>query len=249
MATKFRIGVNTAEEILSNPPPEFRHLNVLFAPIAVRVGNMDFPASFWTDFAGVVLFKWYWVVWKLAEAKSRFARLPFWYTYEMWLRRTTKQWWRLSLVERKTETREITHEVLLIPEIVESALLTAIQKVVAGARRVGVWTEDCAALDSLLNDREEYLEGLEAGTIRPPTFLTDKFAVPFPVNTKRPQLVSEPLWGDCRLPPSSRELSQPLQHRINAPPILCPRCAAVLQPWGERMQQQTCPLCGERIPR
>lgn len=34
-----------------------------------------------------------------------------------------------------------------------------------------------------------------------------------------------------------------------SPPFLCPRCTAVLQPWIEGMQQQTCPLCGERVIR
>lgn len=34
-----------------------------------------------------------------------------------------------------------------------------------------------------------------------------------------------------------------------SPPFLCPRCTAVLQPWGEGMRQQTCPLCGERVIR
>jgi hypothetical protein len=112
MSRGFRIGVNTAEEVLSNPPPQFRHLNVVFAPFGVSVGGVDFPPSWWTDFAGVALFRWYSAVWRLAEGKTRYARLPFWYTYEMWLRRTTKQWWRLSLVERDAEARGITHDAL-----------------------------------------------------------------------------------------------------------------------------------------
>jgi hypothetical protein len=249
MSGSFRIEVNTAEEMLSNPPPEFRHLNVLFAPFGVSVGDVDFPAPCWTDFAGLWLFKWYAAVWALAEHQSRYARLPFWYTYEMWLRRTTRQWWRLSLVECHAEGRNVTHEALLIPEVVESALLTAMQKLIAGARRAGVWTEDCRALEGLLNDRGDYLEALEAGTIRPPTFLTSRFAVPIPPSPKRPPSASKPLLGNPRLPRPDVVLRQPPQPRSNTPPFLCPRCTAALKPWSETMLQQTCPLCGQHIPR
>jgi hypothetical protein len=29
-----------------------------------------------------------------------------------------------------------------------------------------------------------------------------------------------------------------------APPILCPKCTAVLRPWRDGERQQACPLCG-----
>jgi hypothetical protein len=34
-----------------------------------------------------------------------------------------------------------------------------------------------------------------------------------------------------------------------SPPVFCPRCNAVLMPWDEDMQQQTCFHCGEKIAR
>lgn len=41
----------------------------------------------------------------------------------------------------------------------------------------------------------------------------------------------------------------PPHQRGDAPPVLCPRCTAVLSPWREGIQQQTCSHCGERISR
>jgi hypothetical protein len=38
-------------------------------------------------------------------------------------------------------------------------------------------------------------------------------------------------------------------HSLGAPPILCPRCGAVLQIWIEGMRQQTCPLCRALVTR
>jgi hypothetical protein len=245
MSHSFRIGVDTADKMLSNPPPQFRHLNLLFAPFGVSVGDLHFPASFWTDFAGMALFKWYWAVWKLAEGENRYARLPFWYTYEMWLRRTTKQWWRLSLVEYEPDRRKITHEVLLIPETVESALLTAIQKLITGARHAGVWTEDCAALEALLNDGGNYLAGLEAGTIRPPTFLTNGFAIPI-ARPRPPQPAVRPPVGNPRLPPG---MASPHQPRVPPQPLRCPRCTAILQPWPHDPRHLTCPCCALYVSR
>jgi hypothetical protein len=34
---------------------------------------------------------------------------------------------------------------------------------------------------------------------------------------------------------------------LQAPPVLCPHCTAVLRPWREGERQQTCPLCGHTI--
>src|SRR5260370_815536 len=98
MVTGFRIGVNTEPEILATPPPQFRHLNLLYTPFAVHVGAFDFPASCWCDFAGVLLLRWCREVWKLSRGETRAARLGFWYTYEVWLRKTTKHWWMATCV-------------------------------------------------------------------------------------------------------------------------------------------------------
>src|SRR5262245_21039858 len=103
MNRDFRIAVNTTEEILANPPSQFRHMKLLFLPFSVKVGKLDYPHPVWTDFAGVFLVRWWRAVWRLAEDKCRSARLPFWYTYEMWLRRTVGPWWRLSLVARQRD--------------------------------------------------------------------------------------------------------------------------------------------------
>jgi hypothetical protein len=250
MGTKFRIGVNTAREILSNPPPQFRHVNLIFAPFGVRVGNLDYPIAGWTDFAGVFLFRWYAAVLKLSSDKSRYARLPFWYTYEMWLRRTSGSWWRLSLVEREADDKTILQESLIIPEVVEAALLTAIQQLLAGARSVGVQTEDCVALEALLKGRESYLEKLEAGKIPSPSFLSgvglprlkrDKPASGANVGYPTPQN------GIHRMSPVDSRVPQDIHRRRVSPPVMCPRCGAVLGLWSPSQTLQTCPLCRHDI--
>lgn len=171
MKTRFHIGVCTDHEILTNQPPQFRHTNLIFTPFAIRVGERDFPASFWTDFAGASLFKWCRAVWGLSLGDAPAARLTFWYTYEFWLRKTASNWWRLSLVERQPDSKQITYEALVLPERVEAELLTASRRLIAGAKRAGVWTEDCATLQAFLDDPEDYLQQLEAGMIAPPNFL------------------------------------------------------------------------------
>jgi hypothetical protein len=250
MGTKFRIGVNTAREILSNPPPQFRHVNLIFTPFSVRVGNVDYPMAGWTDFAGVILFKWYAAVLNLSSDKSRYARLPFWYTYEMWLRRTSGSWWRLSLVERETDDKMILHESLVIPELVEAALLTAIHKLLAGAKSAGVQTEDCIALDALLKGRESYLEDMVAGTAPVPSFLSGRA----PVRMKRDKPVGGVSLGspnnrndNHRMPPTSREVPLPVRRRMFSPPVLCPRCGGVLALWELNQTRQFCPLCKHEV--
>lgn len=250
MSTMFRIGVNSAKEILSNPPRQFRHLNLIFTPFGVRTGTVDFPMAGWTDFAGVFLFRWYLAVLGLSDGKTRYARLPFWYTYEMWLRQTSRQWWRLSLVERSADDKLVLHETLVIPEVVEAGLLTASQKLLDGARSVGVWTEDCMALDALLKGRELYLEDLEAGRIEPPSFLSGSVLPPM----KRGNSTGGATLRSGNLQESNqRTLSagstgpQSAQRRMVSPPILCPHCNAVLQLWESNQTHQVCPQCKHDI--
>ncbi len=47
----------------------------------------------------------------------------------------------------------------------------------------------------------------------------------------------------------SRESGNGQNSPRGLPPILCPRCTAVLLPWAESTREQTCPLCGHRIAR
>lgn len=178
MKDRFHIGVCTERELLVNQPPQFRHTNLLFTPFAIRVGERDFPASFWTDFAGASLFKWCRAVWGMSCGEERAARLTFWYTYEFWLRKTARDWWRLSLVERKPDSKQIMYETLVLPERVEAELLTATSRLVAGAKNAGVWTEDCATLQNFLEDPEDYLDQMEAGIIAPPSFLLSRQCPP-----------------------------------------------------------------------
>jgi hypothetical protein len=221
-------------------------LNLIFTPFAVRVGNQEYPIAAWTDFAGVALFRWYRAVLNLSNDKCRAARLPFWQTYEMWLRRTKGYWWRLSLVERKPKAQTILYETLVIPEVVEAALLTATHKLLAGAKSVGVWTDDCVALDALLGGRESYLEDMEAGRIPAPSFLSGRV----PVRLQR----GEPMWGLAsappapsngihRLPLADRDLPLPIRRRMLSLPLLCPRCGGILRPWKPDQTNQFCPLC------
>lgn len=246
MVTRFRIGVNTAKEILANPPPQFRHVNLIFTPFAVTVGRQDYPAPMWTDFAGIFLFRWYRAVLNLSGDKSRAARLPFWYRYEMWLRRTKGQWWRLSLVQRERKEQTALHEALVIPEVVEAALLTAIQNLLAGARSAGVWGEDCIALDALLKGRESYLEDMEAGRIPTPSFLSGRIPAQPPSSKPMPGISFGSAFSptlDPRASAPKQEIPPAIRRRMVTPPVLCPRCNAVLPHWGEKVTEQTCPLC------
>src|SRR5262249_54091003 len=38
--------------------------------------------------------------------------------------------------------------------------------------------------------------------------------------------------------------ARPRAPTVAVPPLLCPRCTAVLLPWHDGQQQQTCPICG-----
>jgi hypothetical protein len=247
MAVQFLIGVNTEEEILSNPPPQYRHLNLIYTLFAIRVGATAYPASFWCDFAGVWLFQWCRAVWKLSRRQARYARLTFWHTYEFWLRRTAKCWWKVSLVERTPNQKTIVEEALVIPERVEAALLTACQKLLTGARRAGVWTADCVALQAFLNDPEGYLDGLESGRISPPRFLSLLVGVPAGPDPSTMGLGRKPATPQNSVQVSRRSESMlpkpPEQRRFGAMPIFCPRCTAILQPWRENQAQQMCPHC------
>lgn len=248
MATQFRIGVNTEKEILSNPPPQFRHLNLIYTPFAVHVGRQDYPAPFWTDFAGVFLFRWYRAVLKLESGKSCGVRLPFWYTYEMWLQQAPKQRWRLSLVQRSTTEKTLLHKALVIPEVVESALLTAIQNLLAGARSADVRTEDCIALEALLKGRQAYLDDLAAGRLPRPSFLSR--CSPGRLNQE------EPLWAIAspipqaavpQPPPIEGDIPLSIQRRMFPLPFRCPNCGAVLRSWEPIQAQKTCPACQHEI--
>jgi hypothetical protein len=172
MGKRFEVGVGTQRDMLVNQPPQYKHLNVLYSLFAVRVGADWFPASCWCDFAGIMLFRWYEAVWRLSQRQTRAARLPFFYTYELWLRRTPKHWWKVNKVERYVDHCDIVGEELVIPEEVEAASITAIRQFLKAALNANQWKEDCTALEALLNDTAGYLRGLDAGTIPVPRFLT-----------------------------------------------------------------------------
>jgi hypothetical protein len=178
MSSRFEIGVGTQRDMLATQPPQYECLNVLYTVFAARVGTEWFPASCWCDFAGIMLFRWYEAVLRLSEREIRAARLPFLHTYEIWLRRTRTNWWKVSKVERYANHCDIMGEELVIPEQVEAALITAIRQFLKGALNANNWKEDCTALEALLRDPAGYLGGLDAGTIPVPRFLTSKFVVP-----------------------------------------------------------------------
>ncbi len=228
MATTFRIGVNTDKQILSTPPPQFKGVNLIYTPFAVHVGKVVYPMPIWTDFAGVFLFKWYKAVLRLESGNSRGTRLPFWYRYEMWLQQRPKQRWRLSLVQEENDEKRILHKTLVIPEVVEAALLSAIQKLLEGARNAGVWPEDCVALDALVKGRHTYLDDMKAGRIPRPSFLSGRA----PVRLKRDQPMLE-----IRLGPPI-----PLNDER-----CCPRCGVILNRSRQTEAQQVCPICGNEM--
>lgn len=179
MGSNFEIGVGVRREMLATQPPQFAQLNVLYTAFSARVGQTWYPASVWCDFAGIWLFRWYEAVWQVSEGRTRAARLPFLHTYELWVRRTVKPWWKISMVERHAKGTTIKgDEILVIPEQVEAALLTAIQRLLRAAKDANAWKEDCAALESLVNDPQRYLAALDAGQAPLPHFLTPHFKVP-----------------------------------------------------------------------
>lgn len=178
MSNNFEIWVGTSKELLAKQPPEYAHLKALYTLFGARIGSVVFPSVIWADFAGVWLFQWYEAVWRMSEQKTRAARLPFFHTYEIWLRRTPTNWWKASRVERHVDHCEILGEELVIPEQVEAALITAGYRFLRGALDAGAWTEDCTALEALLHDTRWYLHALDTGGVPVPRFLTSKFKVP-----------------------------------------------------------------------
>lgn len=184
MSDTFEIFVDASRDALCKQPPQYERLNVLYTTFGVRVGSNCFPASFWCDFAGIWLFRWYEAIWNMAEHKSRAVRLPFFYTYEVWLRRTTALWWKLSYVERyatkqgESDRKVIGKEFLVSPERVELATLKAIRKLLAGAVSAGRWTEDCVALEALAHDPRAYLNAINTGLAGTPAFLRNGFKIP-----------------------------------------------------------------------
>jgi hypothetical protein len=184
MNDQFEIFVNTSKQLLAKPPPQFERLGVLYTLFGVKIGDEYFPNQIWSDFAGIWLFQWYEAIWKMSDEKSRAVRLPFFYTYEIWLRRTNALWWKLSFVERHADPKEdsdrkvIGKEFLVIPEQVELATLKAIRQLLAGAIQAGRWTEDCTALEALTNDPRGYLKAMKDGRVPFPHFLKEGFTVP-----------------------------------------------------------------------
>jgi hypothetical protein len=251
MSSTFEIGVNPAPEILGAPPPQFSDVPFIYCPVAVSMHGKDFPVSFWCDFAGVLLWRWFRQVWKLSHYETRCARLAFWYTYEIWLRRTRKHWWNVAFVERQPNDATITEEDLVIPERVEAALLTAIRRLLAGARRAGVWTEDCESLEQAMDDPEAYWTALEAGDINAPSFISGHLirspefspSIPgleLPAPAKRESHVCSPQ--------ANVVLPKPLAERRFAPMmVFCPRCTAVLTPSQANQGSYTCSLCGHQF--
>lgn len=192
MSNTLEIFVNTSKELLADPPPQYEHLNLLYTVFGVKIGDDCFPASVWTDFAGIWLFRWYEAIWSMSENKTRAVRLPFFYTYEVWLRRTTALWWKLSYVERYArkngvlDTKVVGKEFLVIPEQVELATLKAIRKLLSGAIEADRWTEDCAALEALAHDPKAYLRAIQDGSVKTPAFLRSGFTIPIGRAVKAP---------------------------------------------------------------
>lgn len=184
MTKTFEISVGVGD-MLKTQPPQYAHLGVVFTAFCARVGERWFPSNVWTDFSGIWLFRWYEAVWNMAEHRTRAARLPFLHTYEIWLRRTTQAWWKVAMVERtaarnsqEDTTAIVGDEVLVIPEQVEVALLSASRKLLTGALTAGRWTEDCIALEALINDPKGYLRALDDGSVPAPRFLRAGFKIP-----------------------------------------------------------------------
>jgi hypothetical protein len=155
MSANFQIHVTTEPaEMLQNPPPQFAHRRLMYCPICVQVGAKSFPASVWCDAAGVLLLRWTEEIWKMSAGEGRAARIIFFDTpCEIWVRRTTTRWWKVSCVVRQGKVKLIGPEILCLPEQIEAALLQAAQKLLAGARGAGVWSDDCAALEAFLQDQ------------------------------------------------------------------------------------------------
>src|SRR6478609_5593420 len=97
MKASFKVSAAAFPDMLSNPPPQFAHLGMLYAFLNVQVGGLVFPSEIWCDFSGALLLYWNREVRSLIEHKSRYARLVFTDTpNEVWLRRTNTSFWKAS---------------------------------------------------------------------------------------------------------------------------------------------------------
>jgi hypothetical protein len=93
----------------------------------------------------------------MSTGQSRAARIIFFDSpSEIWVRRTTKHWWKVSCVVRREKEKLIGPEILCIPERVEAALLQASRRLLSGARAAGVWSDDCAELTAFLRCQVGY---------------------------------------------------------------------------------------------
>lgn len=154
MSTKFEIHLRTEPMEMLQHPPRVASRPLMYCPICVAVKGDPYPTPVWCDAAGVLLLRWHEEIWKMSLGQSRAARLIFFdINREIWVRRTTMHWWKVSCVERKGDHKTISREVLCIPEEIEAALLQASQKLLAGARRAGVWFDDCVELASFLESQ------------------------------------------------------------------------------------------------
>ncbi|MCI0641981.1 MAG: hypothetical protein L0Y70_23130 [Gemmataceae bacterium] len=151
MTSQFQIHVNAIPEMLQKPPPQFANPRLMYTPLCVEVGGLTFPASVWCDVTGVLLLDWCREVWKLSSGESRAARMVFTDTPNgIWIRRTAMRWWKVSCMTWSGKTKTPVHEILIVPEQVEAALLTACRKLLSLAREAGVWSKDCAAIEHFL---------------------------------------------------------------------------------------------------
>jgi len=247
VANNFRIGFNTAPEIIRNPPPQYRHLPMTYCPVGVKVASLVFPVPGWCDFAGVLLLRWAHEVWSLSDGKTRAARLIFFDTpSEIWVRRTAARWWKVSCVVREGRQKNIEAETLCLPERVEAAILSASQRFLAGVRRCDVWGKDCEELAAFVKHPDAYVEAMRE--MHAERAAAAQAPDPLPPAVRKRLLGNNGAEEQGQSPPDAiPQPSRPTEAHAAYLPILCPRCSAVLAPWVRTQTQQNCRHCGLNI--
>jgi hypothetical protein len=241
--------------MLRNPYTD-RHQK-LFGGFSLRIGDVSPTGGMMGgEFLLVLLLHWNRAIHRLGQGIIRGTKLFFTTCEgEIWVRKTAKSLWKVSYIDH-LQGKRVRAEVLCVPERLEVGLLSVSRKVLTGAQKAGIWTPDCAEMEQYLRDPEEYMRQVEAATadtlqnrgqfaeqsLSSVSILAQRSSQQHLESAVNPRF-SQTMTPEPPIPPV---ISDPAERQRGVPPIFCPRCNAVLKPWGVQAQQ-SCSHCGFEV--
>lgn len=192
MKGELKVYVGVAPNMLRNSYTA-RH-QLLFGGFSLQVGDASPAGDMMSgEFLLVLLLHWNKAIHRLADRKSRSAKLFFTVMEgEIWVRKTAKPWWKVSSIDYLQKPNRIRAEVLCVPGRLEAGLLSVSRKVLAGAQKAGIRTPDCG--NGTVPPRPSgvhaagrgYYCGRKPGKVRPTKSIRHSLACS-QVHTGRPQ--------------------------------------------------------------